>query len=253
MTSATFTLPLKSVIELTGGKAPVVDGVRIYTPGNDGIGLEHYPIFDTNYRAMLNGKIIDHYWNREIGRETVDDFQRALRMTMNEIMTYYNKLYKSEQIEFDPLRTIDLRTIGNVSNTVERTASSDSTATTDSTNTSNNGATAISRSVASEMPGQMLAGNKDYATSATDGNSQTTSTAADAAHGESETATTDTGKEDALQENESTTTGYQGVPTELIMRYRESLLNIDLAIIGELESLFMGVWNNGDEFAGWSY
>ena len=31
-------------------------------------------------------------------------------------------------------------------------------------------------------------------------------------------------------------------PSELIMKYRESLLNIDMMIVGELETLFMGVY-----------
>lgn len=37
--------------------------------------------------------------------------------------------------------------------------------------------------------------------------------------------------------------GYMGVsPSELLQKYRETFLNIDLMIIKELESLFMGVW-----------
>lgn len=67
--------------------------------------LESYPIFDENYRSQLNEKIIAHYWYREIGQETPDRFNHYLRTRMNEIMPYYNKLYMSELIKFDPIAT----------------------------------------------------------------------------------------------------------------------------------------------------
>ena len=109
MTIATHTLALKEVIEFTGGVVTYPNGIAKLTGGN--IGLAIYPIFDPNYRDSLTGRIIDHYWNREIGVESVDQFQMNMRVTMNEIMPYYNKLYKSEQLEFDPLVTIKLDTI----------------------------------------------------------------------------------------------------------------------------------------------
>jgi hypothetical protein len=46
----------------------------------------------------------------------------------------------------------------------------------------------------------------------------------------------------------SNTKGYQGVAADLLMRYREALLNIDVMILNELEELFMLVWDNGDEY-----
>lgn len=42
---------------------------------------------------------------REIGLETLELFRYFMRMKMWEIMPYYNQLYKSELIEFDPLST----------------------------------------------------------------------------------------------------------------------------------------------------
>lgn len=52
-----------------------------------------YPIFDENYRATLETKIIKHYYTREIGLETVGLWKHFLDMRMNEIMPYYNKMY----------------------------------------------------------------------------------------------------------------------------------------------------------------
>lgn len=72
------------------------------------IGLDSYPIFDESYRDGLNNKIIDHFYFREIGFETVALFARFMRRTMNEIMPYYNKLYESELIKIDPTRDVDM-------------------------------------------------------------------------------------------------------------------------------------------------
>lgn len=52
-----------------------------------------YPIFDENYRATLETKILKHYYTREIGLETVGLWKHFLDMRMNEIMPYYNKMY----------------------------------------------------------------------------------------------------------------------------------------------------------------
>ena len=65
--------------------------------------LDSYPIFDEEYRNILNTKIIRHYWFREIGQETADRFNFYLETKMWEIMPYYNQMYKSELLEIDPL------------------------------------------------------------------------------------------------------------------------------------------------------
>lgn len=67
------------------------------------LALDNYPIFSEDYRRYLNQKIIEHFYFREIGQETADRFNFFLRRKMNEIMPYYNKMYESTLIEFDPL------------------------------------------------------------------------------------------------------------------------------------------------------
>ena len=64
--------------------------------------LGDYPIFDENYRDILNRKIIEHYYMREVGQETPSLFKFFIQRKMNEIMPYYNQLYKSESIDFNP-------------------------------------------------------------------------------------------------------------------------------------------------------
>ena len=66
-----------------------------------------FPIFDENYRSVLCKKIIKHYYTREIGFETIGLWKLKLNMTMNEIMPYYNKLYETELLKFNPLNDAD--------------------------------------------------------------------------------------------------------------------------------------------------
>lgn len=66
-----------------------------------------YPIFDTNYKNVLERKILKHYYTREICAETVGLWKHFLSVRMNEIMPYYNKLYESELLNFNPFYDVD--------------------------------------------------------------------------------------------------------------------------------------------------
>lgn len=72
--------------------------------------FQNFPIFDEEYRLGLEKKILFHYYMREIGQETEDAFIFYLNRTLNEEMPYFNKLYESELLEFDPLWTIHTTT-----------------------------------------------------------------------------------------------------------------------------------------------
>lgn len=72
-----------------------------------------YPIFDEKYRSVLETKIIKHYYTREIGAESVGLWKFWLNERMNRIMPYYNQLYKSELLDFNPLYDTDITTDSN--------------------------------------------------------------------------------------------------------------------------------------------
>lgn len=69
--------------------------------------------FDDNYRSVLCKKILKHYYLREICSETVGIWKLWLNTRLEELMPYYNQLYNSALIEFDPMRNVDLRKTGN--------------------------------------------------------------------------------------------------------------------------------------------
>lgn len=80
-----------------------------------------FPIFDENYRQVLCTKILRHYYTREIGLETYGLWKLKLQTKLNEIMPYYNKLYESELLKFNPLYDVNMTTVNSGSKTGEST------------------------------------------------------------------------------------------------------------------------------------
>jgi len=62
-----------------------------------------YPIFDEAYRNVFETHFIRHFYMREIGFETEGLFKFQLETWLNIHMPYFNKLFESELIEYDPL------------------------------------------------------------------------------------------------------------------------------------------------------
>jgi hypothetical protein len=187
-----------------------------------------YPIWKEEYRETLDRTIRDWFWNREIGQETLELFKLAYRRKMNLIMPLYNQHYVLSDIDLNPLETINIRNLS--------TSEGETTGEGNSTNESNSGAK--SRVVASDFPQTRLAGDGDYASGAQDSVSD--------ALAASTTTETNSGTQSGTVD--STTSGFQGHSAVLIAQYRQTLVNIDMMILEELESLFMLIWSNGDEF-----
>ena len=67
----------------------------------------NFPVFDEQYRLPLEKTILRHFYTREISDETVGLWKLRLWDKLNLIMPYYNKLYLSETLEFNPLYDVD--------------------------------------------------------------------------------------------------------------------------------------------------
>lgn len=59
--------------------------------------------FDETYRKALCKKILKHFYLKEIGCETVGIWCIWMNTRLEEIMPYYNQLYESELIKFNPM------------------------------------------------------------------------------------------------------------------------------------------------------
>src|SRR5699024_4304578 len=61
------------------------------------------PFFDENYRDQFERNFINELYMREIGFETEELFKMRLRNWLRKNMGYYNKLFESELLKYDPL------------------------------------------------------------------------------------------------------------------------------------------------------
>lgn len=225
-----------------------------------------YPIFDSTYKAVLETKILRHFYTREICEETYGLWKLRLNDKLNIIMPYYNKLYESELLNFNPLYDVDYtiasHKVGDIDTTESGSKGANTTTnsqTLDTVNGSNTESTSDSGttwSLYSDTPQGSITGvdNNTYLTSAQKGtNSQTgsrsvTSNKTDAYSGNTTNTYSDTvSRTNAIDNIEDYTEHVQGKRggtdfSKLITSFRKTFLNIDKEILDELEPLFFGLW-----------
>lgn len=180
-------------------------------------------------KQKLARKIVDHYYMRESGFETIALFRHYAKVTMQELMERYLPLIYSASIEYDPLVNVDY------TETFNRTADVSNSGQSNSSSSNN----ASSLGVASDTPqGQItkaniLAGNYASSTSA----SETESAISD------ETTTSSTSNnEEAYTKRVKGNSGVSATAQKMIEQYRNNIIAIDKDIIKELNVLFMGLF-----------
>lgn len=212
--------------------------------------------FDYQYNGLdkdaFEQKVIDHYYFRQIGQETVGRFKHYFKTRILEIMPYYNQLFDSEKLmaqQGDPFEAYNLtETFTRELTNENKTTTSGST----SSNTTlvNSGTTTTEVDTTkkySDTP-QGNVGNLDdgYLTNVTKDDGTTTETL-----GTEHTNTGSDTTEGETDQNGKTSETYTmtrkgniGVQPfgQEIKIYRESFLNIDLMIIKELNDLFLMVY-----------
>lgn len=62
-----------------------------------------YELFDESYRAIFQQKIVKHYYTRRLCTNDFGRWKLWLDAKLNEILPYYNQLYKSATLELNPL------------------------------------------------------------------------------------------------------------------------------------------------------
>lgn len=195
-----------------------------------------FPIFDEQYRAELCKKILRHYYTREICCETVGRWKLFLSDKMKNIMPYYNQLYQSELLKIKPLVSVDRSVThegsGNEIKTTNRNGTNTSTSQTNgSTNT---------WSYYSDTPQGGINGldSNDYLTNAT--HNVGTDGASSKINGD--TTDNETGIGNRTDSYIDKVLGCEGNQSEMLLKFRETFLNIDMMIIDELKDLFFTLW-----------
>lgn len=238
-----------------------------------------YPIFVESYRRTLEEKIIRHYIMKEICCETYALWKMFLEDKMNIIMPYYNELYKTTLWEFDALTDIDLwETYEGSKNNMENILSkilgnnsskfnsndilSENTSLKSDYSKDNNGnISETGNNLSSDLPQANYAG-VDYGTNLNEIENNSTSTNHESGsntditnrstNNNSESLTSDTLNTEnntnrKNSENEVFTRHTSGLagkfnPAELLLKYREAIINIDQLIINDLHDLFMLIY-----------
>lgn len=161
-----------------------------------------FPIWDESHRGELEKKIIEHYYFRQIGFETVGRFKFKLNTRLREIMPRMNKLYKTTLFKYNPIENYNMEESGNDQRKVE----------------------SDSLGKYADTPGGELDGLLEgrYLTNATHGTDKSE------------------GREDhyfTRHGNIGVTTTQQMIEQE-----RNIIIDLDLMIIDELKDLFIGVF-----------
>lgn len=211
-----------------------------------------FPIFDENYRQILCRKILKHYYTREIAHETVGRWKLALNAKLNEIMPYYNQLYKSELLEFNPFYDVDLTRSREGSGTSNKTSNNTETNSGTSKNVSSGSGTSntdtlnrFSDTPQNSMDTQGIADSVPL-TTVTKVNENNTTT-----NESTDTLTRNDNKTGSGTENINNTDKYietvkgkQGTEnySSLLKKFRETFLNIDMMIIEDCSDCFFTLW-----------
>ena len=62
-----------------------------------------YEFDDPKFRAQIEQSVIDYYYNYEIGTETPDEFKRRFQAKWLSFIDYYNLLYNTTLLSYNPL------------------------------------------------------------------------------------------------------------------------------------------------------
>lgn len=276
--------------------------------------------FDPAYKAVLCKKILKHYYLREIAAETVGIWLLWMNTKLEEIMPYYNQLYESALLEFDPFKDTDYQRTHQGENTGSRNtdstanstgsksgsnahntadASENHTTATSNTNTTDTGTITDAKDAASDSTASSSGNKGDRYSDTPQGTINNTDVTGDAyltnvrlvndstsgvshdetlennlqtraLQGTNSTTSTDSNMQSATKteagnfsETDSQTaankTEEQSINTDayiehvfgkmaatpysdLLQKFRDTFLNIDMLVIDEFNELFLQLW-----------
>lgn len=185
-----------------------------------------YELFNPLYKPTFEQLFKDYFLLEEIAHETVGQFKHRLKLKLQMILPYYNKIYMSQELEQRILDNYD------VTEKIKRNVNGNSQRT-------NNGKVVRSgnnKQLYKDTPKTKIDIDKfDIVTNLTKNISDEISSSDDIAKHISTN----------IEEFERTMTGNIGVQTDAdaIIKYWQSLRNVTLEIFeNELSSLFMGIY-----------
>ena len=184
-----------------------------------------YNLYDNDLKPWFEEKFFQHFMFYEIGFDTIGMFKQRLMSKLNDIFPYYKQLYETE------IRTkgIDFMLNKDLKESYVRELTSNSNSNQESNVTSN------SLSTAGQLTPSLIANSQKidkFMDTAQKDNSSSNSTSSGESNGNSR------------EEYTLTSQGNIGITSsaELLTKWRETLLNIDLMIFEECNDLFMQIF-----------
>ena len=184
-----------------------------------------YNLYDNDLKPWFEEKFFQHFMFYEIGFDTIGMFKQRLMSKLNDIFPYYKQLYETE------IRTknIDFMLNKDLKESYVRELTSNSNSNQESNVTSN------SLSTAGQLTPSLIANSQKidkFMDTAQKDNSSSSSTSTGESNGNSK------------EEYTLTSQGNIGITSsaELLTKWRETILNIDLMIFEECNDLFMQIF-----------
>ena len=176
-------------------------------------------------KDKLAKKIVDHYYMREIGFETIGLFIHEAKDEMNELMEEYLPLIYSSAIQYDPLVNVDFtETFTRTENLGNQSGSSSSSS-------------GSSLGINSETPQGQISKSDIL-----DGRYATNTNATENSIGNTTNTNSSTNSLENYTKKMKGNSGVSATAQKMIEQYRDNIRAIDREIIKKLSILFMNIY-----------
>lgn len=193
-----------------------------------------YNLYNNELKPYFQEKFFQHFMFYEIGFDNINIFKQHLISTLNDIYPKYKQLYETEIrcLDIDFMLNKDLRESYIRKLNGESEGNSQASSSSDNTSSSND------LSIANDTPQNKIDDLDKYMTSASKSNSNSTNNSTSNANN------TIKNKSSNSEEYELISQGNIGVTSsaELLEKWRNVLINIDMMMFKELENLFLFVF-----------
>lgn len=193
-----------------------------------------YNLYNNELKPYFEEKFFQHFMFYEIGFDNINIFKQHLISTLNDIYPKYKQLYETE------IRCLDIDFMLNkdLKESYVRKLNGESEGNSQASSSSDNTSSSNDLSIANDTPQNKIDDLDKYMTSASKTNSNSTNNSTSNANN------TIKNKSSNSEEYELISQGNIGITSsaELLEKWRNVLINIDLMIFKELENLFLFVF-----------
>ena len=193
-----------------------------------------YNLYNNELKPYFQEKFFQHFMFYEIGFDNINIFKQHLISTLNDIYPKYKQLYETEI----RCQNIDFMLNKDLKESYVRKLNGESEGNSQATSSSDNTSSSNDLSIANDTPQNKIDDLDKYMTSASKSNTNSTNNSTSNANN------TIKNKSNNTEEYELISQGNIGITSsaELLEKWRNVLINIDLMIFKELENLFLFVF-----------